>query len=324
MNPCQNCKIIVKKQWLDLHLEKGLSVPEVSKLSGFHKDTLYIWKRRYIESGFDGLKDDSRAPRSHPNEYSQDIKEKIALLRNEDKGLCADIIKARLQKRYEIVCSRSGINKFLKNNGFVEEKKSRRMQKKARVRKYKIHEPGELLQIDIKNAFKSYAGYWYYQYTAIDYITNAVYADIFEIQSNLESILFAKAARRFYPFNVSGIQTDNASVFTNRYTGYLKSSDPTSPRLHPLDLFCEQAGISHFLIDKGKPSQNGKVERFHRTCEEKFYQRETFKDLNSARKKFRDFLYYCNNELENLGLNCLTPLEKLKTFPQYEHIKALK
>lgn len=135
--------------------------------------------------------------------------------------------------------------------------------------------------------------------------------------------LFVNPAVGFYPFKISGIQTDNHSTFTNRYTGYEKSSDPLNPRLHCFDLNCQKHGISHCLIDKGKPAQNGKVERFHRVCEEEFYQKEIFKDLNSARKKFRDFLYYFNNERENQGINNLTPLQKLQTFPQYEKIKYI-
>jgi len=103
----------------------------------------------------------------------------------------------------------------------------------------------------------------------------------------------------------------------------LKSTDPLNPRLHPFDLLCRELGIIHYLIDPGKPAQNGKVERFHRICEEEFYQRESFKDLSSLRKKFRDFLYYFNNERESLALNGLTPLEKLRSFPQYSNIKAI-
>ena len=177
--------------------------------------------------------------------------------------------------------------------------------------------------MDVKYAFKSFADYWFYQYSAIDYMTNIVYGNIYEIQSNLEGVLFVNSAVKFYPFGIKGIQTDNHSTFTNRYTGYEKSSNPLNPRIHCFDLNCQRLDISHYLIDKGKPAQNGKVERFHRVCEEEFYQREIFKDLNSARKKFRDFIYYFNNERENQGLNDLTPLEKLQTFPQYEKIKEI-
>ncbi len=323
-NLCPHCQANMREQWLKLHLEKGRPITEIAELSGYHQDTLYLWKARYVGSGAEGLVDRSRAPHNHPNEYPEDIKEKIKHLRAEGKGIGPDIIKIRMKKRYGIIASRSGIAGFLKRQGLVDEKRSkRRKNKKERVKKCKIHEPGEVLQIDVKYAFKSYADYWFYQYSSIDYLTGIAYGNIYEIQSNLEGVLFTNTTRKFYPFPITGVQTDNHSTFTNRYTGYEKSVDPLNPKIHAFDLNCLRHGITHYLIDKGKPAQNGKVERFHRTCEEDFYQREVFKDLNSARKKFRDFLHYYDNEREHLGLGGLTPLEKLQTIPGYENIKEL-
>lgn len=317
----------MREQWIKLHLEQGLPITEVAKLAGCHQDTLYIWKKNYLERGIAGLVDGSRAPHSHPNEYPEDIKEKITAIRTEKNNRRVPgprTIKKRLKNRYDVEISRSGIAGFLQREGLIDEKRSKRIRnKKKRIKKCKIHEPGEMLQIDVKYAFKSFTDSWFYQYSSIDYLTNIVYGSIYEIQSNLEGVLFVNSAINFYPFDVRGIQTDNHSTFTNRYTGYGKSIDPLNPRLHCFDLNCQRLNINHYLIDKGKPCQNGKVERFHRVCEEEFYQREVFKDLNSARKKFRDFLYYFNNERENQGLDDLTPLEKLQTFPEYEKIKVL-
>ena len=104
---------------------------------------------------------------------------------------------------------------------------------------------------------------------------------------------------------------------------YLKSANPMNPRLHCFDINCIDLNIKHYLIDKGKPCQNGKVERFHGTCEREFYQRQALTTLNQARKKFRDFLYYYNHEREHQGLDGLTPLEKLRTFNNYSYIKSL-
>lgn len=59
-------------------------------------------------------------------------------------------------------------------------------------------------------------------------------------------------------------------------------------REHCFDVLCSELGINHYLTDPGKPAQNGKIERFHRTVEEEFYQTAVFKDLNSLRKKLRD------------------------------------
>lgn len=307
-------------KWVSLVLEKGLSRRGVARLSDHSPNTISLWVRNYIENGPEGLLGQSRAPLSHSNQYPQDIVDKILEVRNRTR-FCAKKIKRRLEKEYGIDISSRGIGYVLKREG--KTRKYKRRPKKERVSKFKIQEPGELLEMDIKYAIKSYSGYWYFQYSAIDWLSGIAQGDIYEIRSNLESLIFLKKVKSFYPFEISGIQTDNDSVFTNRYTGYSKSIDPLNPRFHPFDLLCNELGIKHYLIDPGKPAQNGKVERFHRTCEEEFYQRETFKDLNSLRKKFRDFLYYFNNERENLGLDCLTPLEKLQTFPQYSHIKVI-
>ncbi len=327
-NICPQCKTNMREKWIKLHLEQNISIPELSRLAGYHENTLYNWKGSYLKYGRAGLRDKSRAAHCHPNEYSGDIKEKIRLIRleaqaKEKRYVGPKIIALRLRKRCGLEVSPSGIGKFLNKAGLIPEERKRRIPKKERVKLCKIHEPGELTQMEIKSAVKSFQNSWFYQYSTIDWITGVAYANIYEIESNLASILFLKSGVKFYPFKVIGIRTDNDAVFTNRYTGYRKSSDPLNPRLHPFDLLCNELGIKHYLIDPGKPNQNGKVERFYRACEEEFYQKETFKDLNSLRKKFRDYLYYYNNERENLALEGLTPWEKLKTFPEYEKTKRL-
>jgi transposase/transcriptional regulator with XRE-family HTH domain len=307
-------------KWVNLVLEKGFSRREVAKFSDHSPNTISLWVKKYQLKGIEGLLNQSRAPLTHPNQYSQEIINKILEIRDRTR-FCALKIKQRLLKEYGIDISARGIGYVLKREGRT--RKYKRRPKKERISKFKIEEPGELVEMDIKYAIKSYSGYWYFQYSAIDWITGIAFGDIYEIHSNLESLIFLKKLIKFYPFQIFGIQTDNDSVFTNRYTGYLKSTDPLNPRLHPFDLLCRELGITHYLIDPGKPMQNGKIERFHRICEEEFYQRETFKDLNSLRKKFRDFVYYFNNERESLGLDGLTPLEKLRTFPQYSNIKVI-
>ena len=113
------------------------------------------------------------------------------------------------------------------------------------------------------------------------------------------------------PFRIRAIKTDNGSNFTNRYTGYLKSSDPFNPKLHPLDILCQKYNIIHYLIDPGKPAQNGKVERSHRTDQEMFYERNEFKTLEDLETKIKIWnIEY--NDLEHCGLNGLTPNEALR------------
>lgn len=315
----------MKERWLKLHFEKRIPITEIARISGYHENTLYLWKSLFLQFGLAGLEDKSKAPHGHANEYPEEMKAKIREIRHEGlkkekRHIGPKVIEQRLKRIYGIKAGHSSIGKFLQKDGLIPDQRKHRRAKKERIRKCKIHEPGELLQMDVKYAVKSYAGYWFYEFDAIDYVTGLAWGEIYEIQSNLESIIFLNALKRKTPFRIKGVQTDNGSIFTNYYTGYKKSADPMNPRLHPFDLLCKELDLRHYLIDSGKPAQNGKIERFHRTVEQEFYQTNSFKDLNSLRKKFRDYLYYYNNEREHQGLGLLTPLEKLHSFPQYEKV----
>jgi len=67
----------------------------------------------------------------------------------------------------------------------------------------------------------------------------------------------------------------------NYYLGTNKRSDVSIKTLHSLDVFCRERNIIHYLIDPGKPAQNGTVERSHREDQEKFYE-----EINSINIRF--------------------------------------
>lgn len=316
-----------KFEYIKLNIEEGMPAWKVAKLASVHENTVYNWLAAYRRGGCESLADASKDPKSHPNEYSLNIKNLIRTIRadglkKEKRCLGENIIAHRLERDWGIKVSHSGVGKFLSDDGLIPEQKKRRP-KKERVKLCRIHEPGELMQMDVKYGVKNVAGYWFYQYDAIDYVTGIVIGDIYPLQSSYESVKFLEVIVRRSPFSVRGIQTDNHSTFTNYYTGYQKSADPAHPRLHALDLACAKNGIIHYLIDPGKPAQNGKIERFHLTAENDFWQQEKFSDLNSVKRKFREFLHYHNNERENQANDYLTPLQKLRTFPEYEKIKEI-
>jgi len=124
------------------------------------------------------------------------------------------------------------------------------------------------------------------------------------------AIKFLNKIIEIAPFRISSIKTDNGLCFTNRYTGYNKSTDPLNPRLHEFDLVCQRKNIIHYLIDPGKPAQNGKVERSHRTDQEMFYDRHKFKNVLRLKKELRKWNVNYNN-LEHCALDGLTPNEAL-------------
>jgi len=92
-----------------------------------------------------------------------------------------------------------------------------------------------------------------------------------------------------------------------------KRSDLTVKTIHALDVFCRENNIIHYLIDPGKPAQNGTVERSHREDQEKFYEQNKFKSFKDLQKGLKRWNIYYNN-LEHCGLNGKTPNEFLKDY----------
>lgn len=293
-------------RWVLPIFNKEVKLKDVAKVCPYGKRTLERWVADYKEYGEEGLEPKSTRPKTNPNETPIRIKERVIELRKET-GLCARKLNWKLEKE-NIVLHENTVHKFIKKEGLV---------RKYRVRKLKwkyIKIPlakGELVEIDVKYVPDLIKNKQYYQFTAIDCASRWRYLKIYENYSNSDSIDFLKEVIRIAPFRIRAIKTDNGSNFTNRYTGYSKSSDPLNPRLHALDILCQKYNIIHYLIDPGKPAQNGKVERSHRTDQEMFYGRNKFKTLKELKEKIKMWNEEYNN-LEHCSLDGKTPNEMLE------------
>lgn len=293
-------------RWVLPIVNKEIRLKDAARVFPGGQRTLEKWVARYNQSGEAGLIPLSTRPKSQPKELPIRTKERIVELRNETK-LCAKKLNYKLAKEGIKVSDRV-IGKIVKIEGLV---------RKYRVRKLKykyIKVPlasGELVEIDIKFVPDKIRGRRYYQFTAIDCASRWRYLKIYSDCGNGSAIAFVKRLIKIAPFRVRAIKTDNGSCFTNYYTGYKKSSDPFNPRLHPLDIFLSSLNIIHYLIDPGKPAQNGKVERSHRTDQEMFYDRHQFKSALELRKAVKIWNMTYNN-LEHIALGGLTPTEALR------------
>lgn len=209
-------------RWLKSILDEGMTIKALAKVSPFFERTLKYWLNSYRKSGIEGLAAKSTRPKTQPRETTIRIREKIIELRKETK-LGALKLRWYLAEQ-DINIHHRTLGKVLKREGLT---------RKYRIRKIKYRyvktllQPGEIIEIDIKYVPNRIKGRRYYQFTA----------------------------------QIKAVKTDNDSYFTNRYTGYLKSTNPLNPRLHAFNLLCRKLDIKHYLIDPGKPQQNGKVER---------------------------------------------------------------
>lgn len=307
---CVNMPKTIKEErlrWVLPVFLKEVRLKDVSKVCPYGKRTLERWLAIYKRYGEQGLEPKSTRPRTNPSETPIRVKERIIELRNKKKEcslkLMWDLREEGINLHYQT------IQKIIRKEGLT---------RKYRVRKLKykyIKVPltqGELVEIDIKYVPSLVKGRQYYQFTAIDTASRWRHLKIYEDYGNYSSISFLEELIRIAPFRVRAVKTDNASNFTNRYTGYLKSSDPFNPRLHEFDLLCQKYNIIHYLIDPGKPNQNGKVERSHRTDQEKFYDENIFKNLKDLKQKLRIWNMEYNNT-KHCGLDGKTPNEMLES-----------
>lgn len=296
-------------QWILPILEKRLNYNETLKVCPHSKRSLERWVATYKKKGIAGLVPESTAPKTQPNETPIRLKEEVIALRK-NTGLCAMKLHWRLKKRGIDIHERT-VGKIIKNEGLV---------RKYRVKKIKYkylraeRKPGELIEIDVKYVPGKIAGKRYFQYTAIDTATRWRYLRIFEEQTTYNSIQFLEDVITRFPHTITGVKTDNGSIFTNYYLGTNKRSDLTVKTVHALDVFCAEHHIVHYLIDPGRPAQNGTVERSHREDQQKFYERNQFRSFTDLKKKIRHWNEYYNN-LEHCGLDGKTPNEVLYSWP---------
>lgn len=292
-------------RWVETVEEGDLKLKDVILIFPHSGRTLKRWLKEYRSNGEVGLEPKSTEPKTQPNETPISIKERIIEIRKKTKK-CALKIHWQLQKEGIEIDART-IGKILKKEGLV---------RKYRVKKitYKYiraeRQPGELIEIDVKFVPGKVAGRRYFQYTAIDTASRWRYLAVYDEQSSYHSIQFLKEVIKRFPHRIHAIKTDNGSIFTNYYLGTNKRSDATVKTLHALDTFCAQNNIIHYLIDPGKPAQNGTVERSHQEDQEKFYEQNKFKSFNDLQKKLKTWNTYYNN-LEHCGLNGKTPNEML-------------
>lgn len=254
----------------------------------------------------DGLVPKSTRPKTSPNETPIRTKEEIIAFRKKTR-LCAQKLHWRLEKHNLVVPVRT-IGKILKDEGLV---------RKYRVKKvrYKYlraeRKPGELVEIDVKHVPGPIQGRKYYQYTAIDTASRWRHLEVFDEECTYHSLLFLQIVIAAFPYPIRAIKTDNHSTFTNYYTSTNKRSDMTVKTLHALDQFCAWHGITHYLIDPGKPAQNGTVERSHREDNKHLYY-HPFKNAADLRRRVRLWNIEYNN-LEHCSLGGKTPNEVLQS-----------
>jgi transposase InsO family protein len=141
--------------------------------------------------------------------------------------------------------------------------------------------PGQKIQLDVKYVPGCCVtnGMKYYQFTAKDECSRWTYREIYDEHSTYSARDFLMKLVQKAPFPIRMIQTDNGTEFTNALL-VVKSTYKT--------LFEEallEMGIEYKRIRIATPRHNGKVERQHRTDEERFYSHMRMYSLADGRRQ---------------------------------------
>lgn len=295
-------------RWILPIANKEVKVVDVAKICPHSKRSLERWLADYKVGSDEFLEPKSTEPKKYRIETDIRLKERIISMRKKDK-LCALKIHWQLQKEGILIHERT-VGKILKKEGLV---------RKYRIKKIKYkyiraeRQPGELIEIDVKYVPGRVANRRYYQYTAIDTTSRWRYLKVYDEYTSYHSIRFLEEVITNFKYKIQAVKTDNGSVFTNYYVGTNKRSDLTVKTIHALDMFCRERNIIHYLIDPGKPAQNGTVERSHGEDQEKFYERNKFRSIYDLQKKLKCWNMYYNN-LEHCGLGGQSPNEFLANY----------
>ncbi|OHA07304.1 MAG: hypothetical protein A3J10_02050 [Candidatus Sungbacteria bacterium RIFCSPLOWO2_02_FULL_54_10] len=295
-------------RWVLPIVKKEVKLINVAKVCPYGQRSLERWMAAYKQNGKDGLEPRSTARKTQQNETPIRIKERVIELRKET-GKCALKLHWHLKKDGLTIPPRT-IGEILKREGLVRKYRVKRVKYKYIKATIKA---GECVEIDVKYVPGMVVGHQYFQYTAVDRASRWRHLEIYDEQINFHSVLFLEMVIGRAPFTIQAIKTDNHATFTNYYTGTNKRSDLLVKSLHALDVACRERGIKHYLIDPGKPAQNGTVERSHREDQEKLYDPMTFSSEEDLRYHVRLWnMYY--NDLEHCGLDGKTPNEFLANY----------
>src|SRR5580698_2289162 len=285
-------------QFSSSYQKEEMSVAVLRRVYGLSRPTAYRWINRYNEMGPEGLVDRSRRPHSCSHATLESIENAILALRAKHPSWGARKLKARLEMLQPDVVwpAASTFGNILSRAGLTSPQKRRKRTTPCSEPFSLVTGPNQLWCMDFKGYFATGDGKRCDPFTITDaYSRYLIRCQIVSRMDLSQVRAICEAAMREYGVPAR-IRTDNGAPFAG--TGLLG--------LSKLSLGWMKLGIVHERIQPGRPQQNGRHERMHRTLKE-----DTTKPpaltLRLQQKKFDGFRQMFNHERPHEGLNNKTP-----------------
>lgn len=275
-------------------------VTELCQRYGVSRKTAYKWIKRYVEEGPDGLWERSHAPRASPQRTAEEVEQAIVQQRLRHPSWGPKKLLWTLERwRPELeLPSRTTTAEILKRNGLVQARRRVRAVGHPGRPSLEVSQPNECWSIDFKGQFKTGDGKYLYPLTVTDNHSRYLLACqglpgplLQPTQEVLERVFKEYGLPR-------RIRSDNGAPFAAYSLG----------RLSRLSVWLLKLGITPELIEPGKPQQNGRHERMHRTLKD-----ETLKppaaNARAQQRRFNVFRQEFNEERPHEAHDGLMPAE---------------
>lgn len=287
-----------RTQFIADYLQALLSISELCDLYGVSRKTGYKWIDRYLRYGPSGLEEHSRRPRRSPNETASKIVEAFVDARRRHPSWGAKKLLTLIAKRHPRwdLPGRSTVCDILSRHGMIPKKRARRRIGHPGRPTSQILAPNDVWSTDFKGQFKTQDGVYCYPLTVADGFSRYLLGC-----QALHSTAVAEAKpvfiRLFKEFGLPRrIRTDNGVPFATN----------TLARLSSLSAWWVRLGIMPELIEPGKPQQNGRHERMHKTLKAEAT-KPAAGNLAAQQRKFNRFREEFNCERPHEALDQQTP-----------------
>lgn len=227
---------------------------------GISRKTGYKLVARYEQDGVAGLEDRSHAPRHCPHRISPEVEAVLLEARRAHPSWGPKKLVAVLAPRYPglVLPAPSTVGVLLKRHELIVPRKRRKPRSPfVRPQRCPAEGPNTVWSIDFKGEFRTRDGELCYPLTVQDVCTRYMLGI-----TGLDSTAGA------------GVRTALEALFRERGLPEVLRSDNGVPFVAPhvpghglsrLRVWWIKLGIEHERIDRGRPDQNGRHERMHRT-----------------------------------------------------------
>ena len=236
-------------------IDDGESIAELGRKYGVSRQAIYKWLKRREEGG--DLADRSRAPRRHPQQFAEQIREAVLELRGAHprwgpRTLRAYLLDHRPEQHWP---SASTLAEWIEQAGLAHRRRKRRRTPPMETPLSHANAPNQVWCADFKGWFRTGDGARIDPLTMTDAATRFLLRLVaVEKTDGARVRAVMEAAFRQYGLP-EAIRTDNGAPFA--------SAAPAG--LSRLALWWIRLGIRHERIEPGQPQQNGRHERFHLT-----------------------------------------------------------